>query len=85
MDLITWLVVGLVAGLLASTLMRGGGLGLLRDILLGIAGAIVGGWTFRGFGWSAPFDGVAGAIFVALIGAVIVLVGVRLLKPRVRA
>jgi uncharacterized membrane protein YeaQ/YmgE (transglycosylase-associated protein family) len=85
MDLITWLIVGLVAGALASTLMRGSGLGLLRDIVLGIAGAFVGGWAFRGLGWSAPFNGVAGAIFVALIGAVIVLLGVRVLRPTTRA
>jgi uncharacterized membrane protein YeaQ/YmgE (transglycosylase-associated protein family) len=84
MDLITWLVVGLVAGLLASTLMRGSGLGLFRDIVLGIVGAFVGGWTFRELGWTTPFHGVAGAIFVPLIGSVIVLLAVRVLRPTAR-
>jgi uncharacterized membrane protein YeaQ/YmgE (transglycosylase-associated protein family) len=85
MDLITWLIVGLVAGLLASNLMRGSGLGLVGDIVLGIAGAFVGGWAFRGLGWVAPFHGVAGVIFVALVGAVIVLVGFRVLRGASRA
>ncbi|MGE0395786.1 MAG: GlsB/YeaQ/YmgE family stress response membrane protein [Kofleriaceae bacterium] len=84
MDLITWLVVGLVAGALASTLVRGAGHGLLGDIVLGIAGAVVGGWTFHELGWSTPFRGGAGTIFVAFIGAVIVLLAVRVLRPAAR-
>jgi len=83
MDLfIVWLVVGLVAGVLASIVMRGSGLGLLGDIVLGIAGAFVGGWTFRELGWHAPFAGLAGAITVAFVGAVIVLAGLRLVTGR---
>lgn len=86
MDIFTWLIVGLVAGLLASSLMRGSGFGLLGDIALGIVGAFVGGWTFQALGWSAPFTGIAGVITVAFIGAVIVLGVVRLLRgPRTRA
>jgi len=80
MDIITWLVVGLVAGLLASALMGGSGFGLLGDILLGIGGAFVGGWTFRELGWRAPFEGIAGVIVVAAIGAVVVLFGLRLIR-----
>lgn len=80
MDLITWLLVGLVAGAVASGLVRGGCLGLLGDIVLGIAGAVVGGWTFHALGWQPPFTGVAGTITVALIGAIIVLAGLRLLR-----
>jgi uncharacterized membrane protein YeaQ/YmgE (transglycosylase-associated protein family) len=78
--IITWLVVGLVAGVLASVIMRGSGFGLLGDILLGIAGAFVGGWGFRELRWHAPFAGIAGVIAVAAIGAVIVLAGFRLLR-----
>ena len=47
----------IVAGLAASTLMRGSGLGILGDIALGVVGAFVGGWTFHELGWSAPFPG----------------------------
>ena len=80
MDIITWLVVGLVAGLLASALMRGSGFGVLGDIVLGVGGAFVGGWAFMKLGWHAPFAGLAGVITVAFIGAVIVLGAVRLIK-----
>lgn len=75
--MITWLTVGLVAGVLASTVMRDGGLGLRGDIALGVAGAIVGGWTFQMLGWQPS---LAGLIAVALVGAVIALAGQRLLR-----
>jgi uncharacterized membrane protein YeaQ/YmgE (transglycosylase-associated protein family) len=85
MDILTWLIVGLVAGLLATTLMRGSGFGLLGDIVLGIAGAFVGGWTFRELGWHAPFAGTLGVIAVAFVGAVILLAVVNLVqRGRVR-
>lgn len=80
MDIITWLVVGLVAGLLASALIRGSGFGLLGDIALGIGGAVVGSWAFRELGWRPPFEGIAGVIAVAFVGAVIVLVALRLVS-----
>ena len=80
MDILPWLVVGLVAGLAASTLMRGSGLGILGDIALGVTGAFVGGWAFHGLGWSAPFPGLLGVITVALIGALVVLVVVRAIR-----
>jgi uncharacterized membrane protein YeaQ/YmgE (transglycosylase-associated protein family) len=78
MQLITWLVVGLVAGVLASAIMRSR-FGLLGDIVLGIGGAFVGSWIFREAGWHAPFNGLAGVIAVALVGAVVVLAVLRLL------
>ncbi len=65
MDLITWLIVGLVAGVLASL--------LVGDIVVGIVGAFVGGWIFRTLGVSTPFAGLAGIIFTAFIGAVVLL------------
>lgn len=79
MDILTWLIVGLVAGLLASFVV-GGGFGLLGDIVIGILGAFVGGWLFRQLGWSAPFGGLAGTIFVAFIGAVVLLAILRLIR-----
>ena len=66
MDLITWLIVGLVAGVLAAL--------LVGDIVVGIVGAFVGGWIFRQLGVATPFSGLAGTIFTAFIGAVVLLV-----------
>ncbi|MDB4953822.1 MAG: Transglycosylase-associated protein [Myxococcales bacterium] len=74
MDIITWLVVGLVAGVLASMIVGGSGYGILGDIVVGIVGAFIGGYVFTQAGWHTPFSGLAGTIFVAFIGAVILLV-----------
>jgi uncharacterized membrane protein YeaQ/YmgE (transglycosylase-associated protein family) len=79
MDIITWLIVGLVAGVLASLVM-GDGFGLIGDIIIGIVGAFVGGWVFREAGWSTPFGGLAGTIAVAFVGAVIVLGLLRVIR-----
>jgi uncharacterized membrane protein YeaQ/YmgE (transglycosylase-associated protein family) len=80
MDLLTWLIVGLVAGLLASFVMGGTGLGIIGDIIIGILGAFVGGWLFRTLGVSSPFGGLGGTIFVAFIGAVVLLFIIRLVR-----
>jgi uncharacterized membrane protein YeaQ/YmgE (transglycosylase-associated protein family) len=79
MDILTWIIVGLVAGVLAS-LVVGGGFGILGDIVVGIVGAFVGGWIFRQMGWSTPFGGLAGTIFVAFIGAIVLLLILRLIR-----
>lgn len=71
MDLLTWLIVGLVAGVLAALLV--GGVGLIGDIIVGIVGAFVGGWIFGKLGVSPPFGGLAGTIFTAFIGAIVLL------------
>ena len=71
MDIVTWIIVGLVAGVLAGLLV--GGVGLIGDIIVGIAGAFVGGWIFRQLGVSTPFSGLAGTIFTAFVGAVVLL------------
>jgi uncharacterized membrane protein YeaQ/YmgE (transglycosylase-associated protein family) len=72
-DILTWLIVGLVAGVLASLIVGGSGYGIIGDIVVGVVGAFIGGWIFREAGWSAPFGGLAGTIFVAFIGAVVLL------------
>jgi uncharacterized membrane protein YeaQ/YmgE (transglycosylase-associated protein family) len=79
MDILTWLIVGLVAGVLAS-LVVGSGLGIIGDIVVGIVGAFIGGFIFREAGWSTPWGGLAGTIFVAFIGAVVLLVIIRLIR-----
>jgi uncharacterized membrane protein YeaQ/YmgE (transglycosylase-associated protein family) len=73
-----WLVIGAIAGFLAS-LVVGGGLGIIGDIIIGVVGAFIGGWLFRAAGWEAPFGGLAGTIFVAFIGACILLLILRLI------
>jgi len=78
MDILTWLIVGLVAGVLADLLV--GGYGILLDIVIGIVGAFIGGWVFMKMGWHTPFEGLAGTIFVAFIGAVILLLVLRLVR-----
>jgi uncharacterized membrane protein YeaQ/YmgE (transglycosylase-associated protein family) len=78
MDILTWIIVGLVAGVLASLLV--GGYGLIADIVIGIVGAFVGGWLFGQLGVSTPFGGLAGTIFTAFIGAVVLLVLLRVLR-----
>jgi uncharacterized membrane protein YeaQ/YmgE (transglycosylase-associated protein family) len=80
MDILTWIIVGLIAGLLASLVMGGVGLGIVGDIIIGIIGAFVGGWLFTRMGWASPFGGIAGTIFVAFIGAVLLLFVIRLLR-----
>ena len=73
MSVITWLVLGLIAGFIASMLMNKRGEGVGLDIVLGIVGAVVGGWVFRAFG-SAGVSGLnLWSILVAVVGAVIVL------------
>lgn len=83
MDLLTWLIVGLVAGVLAS-LVAGGGFGIIADIVIGIVGAFIGGWLFNALGVSTPFGGLAGTIFTAFIGAVILIVILRAVSRRRR-
>ena len=78
MDIVTWLVVGLVAGVLAGLLI--GGYGVLVDMVIGMVGALVGGWLFTHEGWHAPIAGLGGTIFIAFIGALILLVILRLFR-----
>ncbi|MFL5403528.1 MAG: GlsB/YeaQ/YmgE family stress response membrane protein [Gemmatimonadales bacterium] len=85
MDILTWIIVGLVAGLLASLVMGGVGYGIFGDIIVGILGALIGGWLFAQMGWATPLPGLAGAIFVAFIGAVVLLLIIRLLRGARRA
>jgi uncharacterized membrane protein YeaQ/YmgE (transglycosylase-associated protein family) len=74
MSLLAWIVLGLVAGFIGSKIVNNRGEGLFLDIVLGIVGAIAGGWLFNMFGAS----GVSGlnlySLAVAVIGAIVVLV-----------
>jgi uncharacterized membrane protein YeaQ/YmgE (transglycosylase-associated protein family) len=79
MGFVAWIVVGLVAGWLAGQLMKGGGYGVVVDIILGLLGGVVGGWLFGLLGFSSG-GGMIGSIIVAFIGAVILVGITRVLK-----
>jgi uncharacterized membrane protein YeaQ/YmgE (transglycosylase-associated protein family) len=74
MSIIGWIILGLIAGFIASQIVNRRGEGLILDLVLGIVGALVGGWIFAFFG----AQGVTGfnlySMLVAVIGAVVVLV-----------
>ena len=77
-NLIWWLVVGLIAGWAAGKIMKGGGYGTVMDIILGIIGAVVGGWVMSVVGIHS--GGFIGTILVAILGAVILIWITRMLK-----
>ena len=79
MNLLWFLVVGLVAGWLAGVLVKGGGFGVIGDLVVGVIGAFLGGFLFSALGASAG-GGLLGSIIVATIGAVVLLFIVRLIK-----
>jgi len=81
MNLISWIVVGLIAGFLAGKVMRSGGYGLIGDIVVGVLGALIGGYLATNlFHIKAAVTGInLETILVALCGAVLLLVGLRLL------
>jgi len=74
MSIIAWIVLGLIAGFIGSKIVNKRGEGMLRDIILGVIGAVVGGWLFHVFGAA----GVTGlnlySLLVAVVGAIVVLV-----------
>jgi uncharacterized membrane protein YeaQ/YmgE (transglycosylase-associated protein family) len=80
MPLLTWLIVGLIAGVLASMVMGGTGYGLVGDIIIGIVGAFIGGWLLRALGTGVPVGGLPGVIIVAFIGAVVLLFIIRMVR-----
>jgi uncharacterized membrane protein YeaQ/YmgE (transglycosylase-associated protein family) len=75
--IIIMLAIGAIAGWLAGQIIKGGGFGLVGNIVVGIAGALVAGFLFPGF---LPFGGLVGAIISAAIGAIILLLIVGLIK-----
>jgi uncharacterized membrane protein YeaQ/YmgE (transglycosylase-associated protein family) len=74
MSIIGWIVLGLIAGFIASKIVNKTGEGLILDIVLGIIGAVVGGWLFAQFGAAGVTGFNLYSMFVAVIGAIVVLV-----------
>jgi uncharacterized membrane protein YeaQ/YmgE (transglycosylase-associated protein family) len=83
MEFIVWIVVGAIAGWLAGMVMKSGG-GLLTDIIVGIVGAFIGGFLFSVVGLSGTTGFNIWSIFVAFIGAVVLLAAIRLFNSRHR-
>ncbi len=79
------LVIGLVAGVLASLIVGGTGHGLIGDIAVGVLGAFVGSWAFRVLSLHVPLAGLAGTILVSTIGAIISLLVLHLIQRRRRS
>lgn len=79
MEFLWFILIGLAAGWLAGQLMKGGGFGIVGDIVVGVVGALLGGFLFRTFGVSAG-GGLIGSLIVATIGACVLLFLLRLIK-----
>ena len=85
--ILSWIIVGLIAGWLAGIVMRGGGYGLIGDIIVGVVGGLLGGWIATSLlHIGAGMNGInLESILVAFAGAVILLIVLRLLNGRRRS
>lgn len=81
MGLLSWIVIGLIAGFLASLIVRGGGFGIIWDIITGVLGALLGGWISAKFLHIGSVTGInLISILIATLGAVVLLIIFRLLR-----
>jgi uncharacterized membrane protein YeaQ/YmgE (transglycosylase-associated protein family) len=80
MHLLWFLIIGIIAGWLAGKIMRGGGFGLIGDLVIGVIGAYLGGWLLGMLGFFAV--GTIGSILSATFGAIVLLFLVRLINRR---
>jgi len=81
MTILSWIVVGLIAGFLAGVVVKGGGFGLIGDIIVGILGGLLGGWISVNLLNLGDMTGInLGSILIAFVGAVILLLVLRLIK-----
>ena len=77
-SLILFLLIGLAAGWLAGQVMRGGGFGVVGDLIVGVIGSFIGGWLFGHLGIS--IGGMFGSLITAFVGAVVLLFLLRVIK-----
>ena len=84
MGILSWIVVGLIAGWLAGLVVKGGGFGCVGDIIVGVIGGLLGGWLASSFfHMGNPISGInIESIVVAFIGAVILIIILRLISGR---
>ena len=80
MEFLWFILIGIAAGWLAGQLLRGGGYGLVGDLIVGVIGALLGGWLF-GLAGIATF-GLIGQLVVATIGAIVLILLLRLIKKK---
>jgi uncharacterized membrane protein YeaQ/YmgE (transglycosylase-associated protein family) len=78
MDIVWFILIGIAAGWLAGQVMGAGGYGLLGDLILGVIGALVGGYLFGLLGISA--GGLIGSLITATVGAIVLIALLRLIK-----
>jgi uncharacterized membrane protein YeaQ/YmgE (transglycosylase-associated protein family) len=78
MGLLWEIIIGILAGFLASKIVKGSGMGILLDLLVGVVGSVIGGWVFTLLGLAAY--GLIGQLVMATIGAIILLLIVRAIK-----
>lgn len=71
MSFIWYIIIGIVSGFIAGKIMRGGGFGLLINLIVGIVGGLLGGWVFGLLGIAA--GGILGSLITSVIGAVLLL------------
>ncbi|HEV3145877.1 MAG TPA: GlsB/YeaQ/YmgE family stress response membrane protein [Gemmataceae bacterium] len=81
-EILWFILIGLVAGWLAGLVVKGRGLGLLADIIVGIIGAIIGGYLFGWLNISLPVTGLLGSLITATVGAILLLFVLRLFQRR---
>jgi uncharacterized membrane protein YeaQ/YmgE (transglycosylase-associated protein family) len=84
MGILSWIIVGLIAGWLAGLVVKGGGFGCVGDIIVGVIGGLLGGWLASSFfHMGDPMSGInIESIVVAFIGAVILIIILRLISGR---
>lgn len=79
-SIVIWLAIGAIAGWLAGIVVKGGGFGLVGDIIVGILGAFVGGWLLGVLGVAFPGPAIVATILSATAGAIVLLLIVKVLK-----
>jgi uncharacterized membrane protein YeaQ/YmgE (transglycosylase-associated protein family) len=80
MEFLWFILIGIAAGWLAGQFMKGGGYGLVGDLIIGVVGALLGGWLFGMAGVAA--GGLIGQLVVATIGAIVLIFLLRLIKKK---
>jgi len=81
-SILAWIILGLISGFIASKIVNKTGEGVLLDIVLGIVGAVIGGWLFNTFGMAGVTGLNVYSLLVAIVGAVVVLLVYHLLARR---
>jgi uncharacterized membrane protein YeaQ/YmgE (transglycosylase-associated protein family) len=83
MTILSWIVVGLIAGFLAGVVVKGGGFGMIGDIIVGVVGGLLGGWISVNLLHFGTMTGInLESIVVAFVGAIILLIVIRLIRRR---